>query len=497
MICVKMAERISPSLIFSILALVVALSLGLALSRFNPIYSFVLAGALFVAIILLFRQDELFVALVVASQILIDSYLGYATYQPSLLMALVLLVICYFGRSSDRPWTGPHWIWLWLVFIILNIIPMLKGGDFSLSNSFGYYLEVVFSPFIIFWIGNTMAKDISSVRRIFQFLAVLAALIAIHAIIQATTGKFLFLTARAQADLAQNFKINGSVSRAGSFFINPNGSGVFMATCFFLPLGLFVESEHFWAKVIHLVEMLLILAALMFTYSNGSWLAAIGGLFVFMFLAGRLRYSVVLFLLVVALGVTAFIAFPSQIAVQLSHAKDQGDLSLHLATWQTATRVLQAYPLFGVGLGTQAYLIRSQPFMVAAQTKPLQEPDNSYLQWGAIAGIPVMLIFLALLFLMFWYAWRNWLIADTRYRSLIGAGICALVAISIDSLTVDGWTGGEFLIWLVAGLITSPLIGRYMSRQSVPLVDKTVEETVISKSGHLEWTKQDEVPDYE
>src|SRR5205807_2087101 len=135
-----MAERISPSLIFSILALVVALSLGLALSRFNPIYSFVLAGALFVAIILLFRQDELFVALVVASQILIDSYLGYATYQPSLLMALVLLVICYFGRSSDRPWTGPHWIWLWLVFIILNIIPMLKGGDFSLSNSFGYYL---------------------------------------------------------------------------------------------------------------------------------------------------------------------------------------------------------------------------------------------------------------------------------------------------------------------------------------------------------------------
>ena len=476
----KMAERISPSLIFSALALPVALFLGVAISRFNPIYSFVIAGALAVMIILLFRKIELFAVLIVTAQIFIDSYLGFAAYQPSLLMALGLLVICYFGRSADRPWTGPLWLWLWLVFLILNIVPMLKGGDFSLSNSFGYYLEVIFSPFILFWLGNVMAKDISSVRRVFQFLAVLAALVAIHAIIQATTGKFLFETARAQADLAKNFKIEGRVPRAGSFFINPNGSGVFMATCFFLPLGLFVESKHFWAKVIHLVEMLLILMALMFSYSNGSWLAAIGGIFVFIFLAGRLRYSVLLLLLVVALGFTAFIAFPSQVAVQLSHAKDQGDLSLHLASWQTAARVLQAYPLFGVGLGTQAYLIRSQPYMVAAQTKLLQEPDNSYLQWGAIAGIPVMLIFLVLLFLMFWYAWRNWLIVDTRYRSLLGAGICSLIALSIDSLTVDGWTDGGFLIWLVAGLITSPLIGRYMSRQSVPLVDKTVEETVIS-----------------
>ena len=79
------------------------------MSRFNPIYSFVLAGALVVVIILLFREIELFVVLVVAAQILIDSYLGFAAYQPSLLMALGLLVICYFGRSSDRPWTGPRW----------------------------------------------------------------------------------------------------------------------------------------------------------------------------------------------------------------------------------------------------------------------------------------------------------------------------------------------------------------------------------------------------
>ena len=475
-----MAERISPSLIFSILALSATLFLGVAIGTFNPIYAVVVAGALVVAIIVLLRLDELIVMLIIAVHILVDSYLGFALYQIALLMALILLFACYFGQSADRPWTGPRWLWLWLVFLVLTIIPTIKGGDFSLTNSVGYYLEVVLSPFIMFWLGNIIAKDISPVRRVFQLLSILAALFAIHTIIQATTGIFLFKSARAEANLLQfsNFQIEPGVSRATSFFGNPNGNGIFLATSFFLPLGLFIESKHFWAKMIYLLEMLLILIALMFTYSNGSWMATLAGIFAFMFLMGRLRYSVLLFLLIMALAVIGFTLFPSQLAIQLSHAKDQGDLSLHLGAWQTAARVALAYPLFGVGLGNQAYLIRAEPYRVPAQTKPLTEPDNSYLQWGAIAGIPVMLIFSLLLVFVFWYAWRNWLVVDSRYRSLLAGGIGALIALSINSLTVDGWTSPidvQFLGWLVAGVVASPLIGRYLSHQSVPPVDRMAQ----------------------
>jgi len=483
-----MTERISPSLIFSILALLVSLFLGVAISRFNPIYALVIAGALVVAIIVLLRLDEFIVALIVAIHILVDSYLGFAVYQIGLLMALLLLFVCYFGRSADRPWTGPRWFLLWFAFLVLTIVPTIEGGDFSLTNSIGYYLEVVFSPFIMFWLGNIIAKDISPFRRVFQFLSILATLFAIHTIIEATTGKFLFESARAQAGLLQNanFQIQGGVSRASSFFGNPNGNGVFLATSFFLPLGLFMESKHFWAKVIYLLEMLLILTALMFTYSNGSWLAVLGGIFVFIFLVGRARYSVLLLSLIMALVVIAFIVFPSQVSLQLSRAKDQGDLSLHLGSWQTATRVTEAYPLFGVGLGSQAYLNRAEPYRVPAQTKPLEEPDNSYLQWGAIAGIPVMLIFLLLLVFVFWYAWRNWLVVDIRYRSLLAGGMCALIALSIDSLTVDGWTSPidvQYLGWLIAGLIASPLIGRYLSRRSLSPVDRVAETVHVQLGG--------------
>ena len=477
---VRVAELISPASIFLILALPAALCLGVAIGIFNPLYAALVAAALVMAILVLLRLDELIVMLIIAVHILVDSYLGLAVYQIALLMALVLLFASYFGRSATHPWTWPRWIWLWLLFLILTIFPTLKGGAFNLTNSIGYYLEVIFSPFIMFWLGNIIARDISAVRRVFGWLSLLAALFALHTIIEATTGKFLFESARAQANLLQasNFQIGAGISRAGSFFGNPNGNGIFLVTCFFLALGLCLESEKLWAKAIYLLEMLSILLALMFTYSNGSWLAALTGLLFFMFLVGRVRYSVLLLLLVTALAVVALTVFPSFVAIQLARAKDQGDLSLHLGAWQTALRVIAAYPLFGVGLGDQAYLTLAEHFRVLAQTKPLAEPDNSYLQLGAIAGIPVMLIFLALLALVFWFSWRNWLAIDTRYRPLLAGGIVALVALSVNSLTVDGWTSPidvQFLGWLIAGVVASPLIGRYPGSSAAPSVDRTAE----------------------
>ncbi len=118
----------------------------------------------------------------------------------------------------------------------------------------------------------------------------------------------------------------------------------------------------------------------------------------------------------------------------------------------------------------------SNPFRVPAQIVPLIEPDNSYLQWGAMAGIPVMLVFLLLLGYAFWRSWRNWRTIDTRYRPLLGGGIAALIALSMSSLTIDGWTGPSGTVslgWLIAGLVASPFIGSCLPKQSTPAVDKS------------------------
>ncbi len=484
-------EQFSPLLIFSILALPAALFLGVVIGRFNLNYGLAAAGVLIIGIIVQFRWDELMVVLIIAVHILVDWYLAFRLV--SVLMGLALLFVCYLGRSTDHPWVEPRPIWLWGLFLTLTIYPAIKGA-LDLYDADTYYPSLVLSAFMMFWLGNIIAKDISAVRRVFQLLAVFALLIAIHTIIEATTGKFLFESARAEAMIAQdsNFQLaqNGlqivgaSVSRSGSFFGHPNGNGTFLAFAFFLPLGLFIESKQLWAKMIYLLEMPLILLALMFTYSTGAWIALLAGMLAFVVFVGRIRYSALLLILIAILIVIVFTVFPAQLALQLSHANANNESSLHLAGWQTAVRVIQAFPLFGVGLGDQAYLIREEPFRVPAQITPSFEPDNSYLQWGAMAGIPVMLVFLLLLGYVFWSSWRTWRAIDTRYRPLLGAGIVALIALSINSLSVNGWTGPggmASLGWLIAGLVTSPLIGRYLRQQSAPPVAKTADIVHLRK----------------
>ena len=138
---VKITERISPALLFSILALPAALLLGVAISIFNPLYVMAaVAAVMAVGFMLLFRLDELMVSLIVAVHILVDAYLGLAIYQMALLMALTLLIVCYLGQSAHRPWARPRFIWLWLLFLALTIFPTLKGGVYSLTNAFGTYL---------------------------------------------------------------------------------------------------------------------------------------------------------------------------------------------------------------------------------------------------------------------------------------------------------------------------------------------------------------------
>src|SRR5437868_9911654 len=156
-------------MVFSILVLPTALFVGVVISAFNPIYGVAAAGALIMVIILQLRWDELLVMLIIAVHIVVDWYLALRLV--SVVMALVLLFICSFGRSADHPWVMPRPIWLWGLFLTLTIYPAIKGGRFSTYDAETYYPNLVLSSFIMFWLGNMVAKDISAVRRVFQLLA--------------------------------------------------------------------------------------------------------------------------------------------------------------------------------------------------------------------------------------------------------------------------------------------------------------------------------------
>ena len=413
----------------SLIAIVAGLLIGVGFGLFGLYILAILIGITIIILAIILRQDALAITLIIAVHLYVDWYLVF--HMVGLTLAVALLFIFYLTRSSTRPWIAkPHALRLWLLFLILSVVPAINGA-LTLHDALIYYPNVVFAALIMFWLGAVIARDTVSVRRLFKMLAVFGALIAIHTIIQGVTGFTVFGSASVNTYLSTTSNYNVvyglDVHRWGSFFEDPNWNGAFFATMLFIPLGLFVECRSFFGKLFYLAETLIMLPALLFTYSTGAWIAAAAGLIAFIAFVGRTRYRVQLSACLIVAVLVMATWFPTQIALQLQRASNSDETALRVATWQTGVAVIEAFPLTGVGLGHAAYLQRSEPYRVPAQYIPLDHPHNSYLELGAMAGLPVLIVFVAILAYTFWKAWRNWKVADPRARSLLGGGLAAVV----------------------------------------------------------------------
>ncbi len=446
-----------------------ALALGLGLGYFDsPAINAAILAFLGMTLVMAFRRDELTVVLIIATHLYVGWDLGLQLV--GLVLTLLLLLILFLSRSPQQAWAIPRARGFWLLLLCLAIFPALRG--YSLKDGVVYYLTNFFAAFIFFWLGTVIAQYILNVRQVLKFLAAFSALIAIHTLIQSATGIVLFASANATQHLEQvsNYQLSSAsgIIRAGSFFINPDWSGTFFATVLFIPIGLFFESSLPREKILYGVEVFLILLGLLASYSTGAWIASIVALLIFLTLFGNIRSRLLLlsgFLLIIGALV---VLFPTQVGYQLRHVTSTGSFPIRFAAWQTAIRVIQAFPLTGIGLGLYAYLYRAEPFRIAAQYMKLAHPHNAYLEIGAMAGLPVLLVFIALLLVAFWWTLRNWKRADTRTRSLFAGSIAAIAALSINSISINGWTLAPLAAfgWLILGVTSSPLIVKSLSHST-------------------------------
>ncbi len=445
---------------------VIALLFGIVIGVFGSSALIVVIGAMLLVIIIIARQNELAATIIIAVHLYADWYLGLAFVAQ--IITVLLLLALYIAKSIQYPWEEPRNSWLWILFIVLGIFPATHGID-SLDSAY-YYFNVIFSSLIMFWLGLVLARDATSVRRLFILLSIFGTLIALHTILEATTGIFLLRSTRYDTALQalSNFQLYGTnTSRAEGFLLNPDTNGTFLAVIFFLPFSLFIESSSPLKKSFYFVEMFLVLIALLFTYSTGAWLAAIAGFGAFIVLVGRTRYYIIMAITILFTGVVLLVFFPAQINLQLHHVGDEGELPLRIAAWQTALNVIHARPFAGLGLGRYVYMVRSDPYRVAGQFIPLYHPQNSYLELGSLGGIQIAILFITLLLFALYLAFRNWMQSGVRTRALLAGGIAAVVALSINSLAVAGWTCGPIgaMGWLILGSVSSTLLNKSLNRE--------------------------------
>ncbi len=447
------------SLFLAITTSLVALLLGMALGKAEPIVGEAIIGLSLFCILVLLRQDELLSVSVIAIHLYIDWYLGGKVI--AIAVASILVLVFYLDKSPTRPWTTPRFLPLWIVFIVLGVFPAMRG--FTLADGFTYYINTMVGAFVVFLLGAIVARNVVVVKKLFSILSLLGTALAVETLFQAETGILLLGTSRFDNYLVKvsDFALAASdAHRTGAFFVDPNWNGTFLAMMLFIPLGIFFHSQLFREKVFCLTAALLIVFALIFTYSTGAWIGAIAGLAIFLLLVGRNSHRIQIATFVASVSLAIVLCFPKQLALQLQHASGSTEVLLRVGAWQTAIKVITAFPFTGVGLGLYAYLEQANAFRVPAQYIPLAHPHESYLELGAMGGIQLAAVFILLLLLALYASVLNWKQTTVQCRPLFAGGIASIIALTINSLSINGWTLPPLTIlgWLILGVLSSSFL---------------------------------------
>jgi O-antigen ligase len=454
-------------------ALGFALASGVAIAASSSAaLGLMLAAGIVVVGLLWVRQDAPVAAFAVAGGIFIDFYhlVALPIYFPvAPALALLLLGIMFFSQSAKRPWVRVHQPLIWAVLLVLTAIQIPRGV--STLESLEYYVGVYLSAWAAYVLGVQVARDDRQLKRLLASLTVLGAVVAVHTIIQATTGVFLLETPEWASWLAYKGNYTLSVTttmRAGSFLINPDTDGVFMATLLPIAIGLVASSTSRVGKLLALCGVVLIAMALFFTYSNASWLAVGVAVSAYAVLVLRGRYRLYFIAIATVCAVAAVVLFPSRVQALIDHATQPGEVSLRVGTWETGIAVIQHNPLLGIGLGGPInYYVRADAYREPGQDTPLPHPHNSFLEVAAMAGLPALLAFIVLLGAAFRRALRTFAAARGPTRLLLGGGLMAVVALTVNSLGTSGWTFTPLTFpgWLILGAVASPALAASLLRK--------------------------------
>ena len=142
--------------------------------------------------------------------------------------------------------------------------------------------------------------------------------------------------------------------RAFGLFPDPHAFSLFASLCFFTALGYFVWEKNKKWKIFSGTSALLMILAIIFSFSRGAYLGVITGslffLAIFLKMEGHLKkvFAAGVVLLVVSL---VFLRGTVQNRLASTFNPKEGSNVERLKNWRQAAEAIRDYPLTGIGLG--------------------------------------------------------------------------------------------------------------------------------------------------
>lgn len=349
--------------------------------------------------------------------------------------------------NGNRVFALEQYDLLILIFIAFySLAGIFRGGRSSLHSAL---------TFVILACGYTLASNLITNRRLAHrtvgALLFSSVPVSILAIYQYASG----LAQLKWLDSGFEGLIAG---RATATFDNPNIFAVYLLAITVISFGFLAESEGALRKSLYGICFVLSLAALIFTWCRGAWLALLIAIPAYLCLRFLHRPGFILTLIfLIPCGIYFM---PQALQMRLLSILDLSDSSIayRLSIFRSSLSMLGNHPLLGIGVGADNFYAAFAPYAEDGVVAP--HSHNLLLQIGCEAGVGALFTF-ALLF----FTRMRHLSVYGRYirrgsmRTVTVFGTLALFALLIFGMTDYIWFSPSmyYLFFVLFGMGSASL----------------------------------------
>lgn len=370
------------------------------------------------------------------------------------LLMLFIMVVWFSGKHSknDPMWIGSPLNIPIFLFMAYGFAAVIRGSSL-LGEGLLYgvidYKRWITPIFLYFLVLNTV-KDRATIKNVALIIMTATVVVSLMAI-------YDYMNVGNVSSLEK--------ARIGGIADQPNMLAAFFNYYMLLPLGFFLMNLHDKRYWVLLVPLALCVRGIMVTFSRGGYLGLAVGIYAVMFFKSKKAFA---FLLLA----TAFIYFfpqvlPAGIRYRMGQTFVKNDNYSSIASapieqnledsskkrveiWKGAVEMIKDYPIFGIGYGL--FSRRIPEYYEGGRI----DAHNTYLIIAAEMGIPELLIFLWIVWIVFWQTWKLYTTTKDPFAKALAlghfGGIFGLLLSNMFGSRLDSQEISSYF-WIIAALI--------------------------------------------
>lgn len=365
---------------------VLAFAIGFASAIGSLIVGLGVACALVFVLMLLTDYEKSIYVLAAYSVIdyVLRSFVGGALasgWDEAFFLALILLWLYKWAFCrKEKPFkAAPMDLPVVIFFAVMLVVLIVNSPDFSISlEGFRAVVQYVLWYFVVL----QLVRDEKGAKGITVFFVAIVGLMAIHGIYQYIIGVEM-----PAGWVDQNEA--GVRTRVYSILTSPNIFGSLLTLAAPMAVSLCIGEKSRGRKILFGFFALMMLASLVFTSSRGAWIGFAVAFLVYVLLNDKrlLVPGIVAMVLVIVLVPSVGNRITYMLSPEYIESSLKGG---RLVRWLTGLRILQFYPVFGLGLGHFGGAVainHGLTTVVDVEVVKTFYMDNYYLKTAVEAGI--------------------------------------------------------------------------------------------------------------